>query len=324
MKRLLVFVVLLMGQVSLGFGETADQVYEKASEAMESALAGDSDQVVKAATLFKKASLLYEKESNEEGVQKSNAALYWCKKRMTNEQIDMLLLVQKKNDPARVETTFKKIPKEKASEHFKRAQAYAKKYPKDHFAIAVQYYEVADRFVGTDVSLKAQQLSLESMQKVLKKPAQEEKKKPEPEVVKVNPKPRAKSNLIVTVSSRGLSSVIELKEGQRVVGNRNYQFKKVPDEYRGLDFTQMNGNAKRDLVVTVPAGATVYAFFHLKHAESNYNQFLSKGWEKGDDIVVTKGPLLTLKRTFRRSERVTFPGVGFYGVPIASDNLVKK
>lgn len=49
---------------------------------------------------------------------------------------------------------------ELALDYFEKARAYARANPKKHFIIAVRYFEIADRFRGTEVSLQAQKLSL--------------------------------------------------------------------------------------------------------------------------------------------------------------------
>ena len=54
-----------------------------------------------------------------------------------------------------------------ARKAYERAAAFAREHGDDPFMVAVRYFEVADRFPGTEYSLKAQKLSLENMQRAL-------------------------------------------------------------------------------------------------------------------------------------------------------------
>jgi len=67
----------------------------------------------------------------------------------------------------------KEIPKTEAKNYFDRAEKYAKEHPEDYEQISVHYFEVAERFVGTDVSLAAQKLSLDAQQREMQRIKQE-------------------------------------------------------------------------------------------------------------------------------------------------------
>jgi hypothetical protein len=69
----------------------------------------------------------------------------------------------------------KEVTADKAEEYFARAEKFANKNPENFEQISVRYFEVAERFVGTEVGIKAQKLSLAAQQSQMKaiKAAQE-------------------------------------------------------------------------------------------------------------------------------------------------------
>src|SRR5438034_1115049 len=72
------------------------------------------------------------------------------------------------NDPATDEKLLavadKKVAPEEADAYFDRAQKFAAANPDKQFLIAIRYFEVAERFVGSEISIKAQKLSLEAQE----------------------------------------------------------------------------------------------------------------------------------------------------------------
>src|SRR5579862_9340569 len=126
----------------------------------------ESDAIVSAAIYFGQATELYQSAKNNEKATEMNSFLYWCKKKMTLQQMDACL---KGGDAINVKIAqrMKEIeaapPPDEAQAYFNRADAYANAHPNEHLLIAMRFYEVADRFKGTDLSLQAQDRSLKEM-----------------------------------------------------------------------------------------------------------------------------------------------------------------
>jgi hypothetical protein len=126
----------------------------------------EPDAVVTAAIYFGQASDAYQTAGNTEKATEMNSFLYWCKKKMTLAQMDAFLkggdainaaVAKRMNE---VDTAPKA---DEAQTFFDRAKAYAIAHPNEHLLIAVRFYEVADRFKGTELSLQAQDRSLKEM-----------------------------------------------------------------------------------------------------------------------------------------------------------------
>ena len=141
----------------------ADTLHAKGMELLKEAMVGDNARVVPAAKAFIKATALYEEAESFDKAQESRACLYWCKKKMTVNDAEAFVkgMPDKYKDISEA-----KVDAEEAQEYFDRAKAFADKNPEEHLLTAVRYFEVADRFKGSDVSLKAQDLSLAAMQKI--------------------------------------------------------------------------------------------------------------------------------------------------------------
>lgn len=117
--------------------------------------------VVKAAECFAKASELFVLAGNDTEAQESNSYLYWCKKKMNMQEIEAF----RHNAPAVPEPApVVADPETEAKTFFQRADTFAKLHARDHLLVAIRYFEVADRFTGTETGMKAQRLSLQEMQ----------------------------------------------------------------------------------------------------------------------------------------------------------------
>ena len=129
---------------------------------------------VTAAVSFSRAIRFYEATGDIERVCDLEANIFWCKKRMNIDDVKTFLAL-KGNDKSVTEAlakadavASKEIPKTEANNYFDRAEKYSKEHPEDYEQIAVHYFEVAERFVGTDTSLVAQKLSLQAQQQQMK------------------------------------------------------------------------------------------------------------------------------------------------------------
>ncbi|HLX61790.1 MAG TPA: hypothetical protein VKX17_10955 [Planctomycetota bacterium] len=117
--------------------------------------------IVDAARFFVKAEELYDRAREQEKAVEMNSFLYWCKKKMTLEDIERFTAGGEAAVAVKLKAVEEMAPKpEDAQVWFERAEKFARGNPDQHFLIAVRYFEVASRFVGSDISIKAQELSL--------------------------------------------------------------------------------------------------------------------------------------------------------------------
>src|ERR1043165_2286597 len=146
--------------VSTAWSEEADELRQKGIDALNDSQTNPRA-IVDAARHFAKAADAYERAGDTEKSVEMNSFLYWCKKKMTLEDIDAFV----KGGEAAVANTLnavaeKKVDVNDAQVWFDRADNFAKAKPDEHLLIAIRFYEVADRFKGTEVSLRAQDRSL--------------------------------------------------------------------------------------------------------------------------------------------------------------------
>lgn len=136
---------------------------------------------VDAAIAFSKALKYYETTGDTDTICDLEANIFWCKKRMNLDDVKSFV-AQKSGDKTVVaalakadKVVNKEVTADKAEEYFARAEKFASKNPENFEQISVRYFEVAERFVGTEVGIKAQKLSLAAQQAQMKaiKDAQE-------------------------------------------------------------------------------------------------------------------------------------------------------
>ena len=144
----------------------ADQQAKAGLAAMQ-ASNGNTSKTVEAALSFSQALHIYEAASDHEKAREMQANIFWCKKRMNLDDLERYV-ASKGKDPkiaaelARIDQVVdKKIPADQADTYLADADRYALENPDQGFLIAVRYFEVAERFVGTPASLKAQRKSLD-------------------------------------------------------------------------------------------------------------------------------------------------------------------
>ena len=117
--------------------------------------------IVTAARCFAKAAALYEAQNDEEHAVETNSYLYWCKKKMTLADIEEFTKGLDTGIAERVAAVAKKVEVSEAQKWFERAEGFAEKHASDHLLVAIRFFEVADRFKGTEQSFTAQDRSLE-------------------------------------------------------------------------------------------------------------------------------------------------------------------
>ena len=156
----------------------ADPTTEAEAEALISqakAAMRESDtepkRIVDAAIDFGAALAYYDKTHDQDKVCDLQANIFWCKKRMNLDSLTEY--VAQKHQDASVQTALAKVdqvaatavPASEAQAYFDRAQAFADKHPDDQMEIAIHFFEVAERFQGSEISLKSQRLSLDAQQR---------------------------------------------------------------------------------------------------------------------------------------------------------------
>jgi hypothetical protein len=142
---------------------------EQAKAGMEAMIASNADpaRTVDAAMAFSAALPIYEAANQLDKAREMQANIYWCKKRMNIDDLERYVAAKGKDpgvaaDLARIDAVVdKKIPLEEADKYLAEADAFALENPDKGVLIAVRYFEVAERFVGTPASLKAQRKSLD-------------------------------------------------------------------------------------------------------------------------------------------------------------------
>ncbi|HLX60889.1 MAG TPA: hypothetical protein VKX17_06365 [Planctomycetota bacterium] len=146
-----------------------------------------SDAVISAALFLGKAYEAYEAAGDQAKAVEVNSFIYYCRKKMTLQQMDAFLKEHETSSPALVkrlkELEKEALPASDAQAFYDRAEAYAAAYPSEHYLIAVRFFEVADRFRGSDLSLKAQERSLQAQQLALADIQQKAESPPAPHAV---------------------------------------------------------------------------------------------------------------------------------------------
>ncbi len=151
----------------------AEQLVAVGRQAMQDSQKDPSRSVL-AAVSFSKAIKYYEGAGDIDRVCDLEANIFWCKKRMNLDDVKSFV-AQKAGDTSITDAlakadavATKAIPASEAKNYFDRAEKFEKEHPEDFEQISVHYFEVAERFVGTEVSLEAQKRSLDAQQKQMK------------------------------------------------------------------------------------------------------------------------------------------------------------
>jgi hypothetical protein len=128
---------------------------------------------VDAALAFVKAVQFFNTSGDSELVRELKANIFWCKKRMNLDQVREFLAA-KGNDPGdakliteAADLVAKVVDTSEAKAYFDRANAYAKANPTAYMQITSRYFEVAERFIGTDISEQAHRLSLAAQKQMM-------------------------------------------------------------------------------------------------------------------------------------------------------------
>ncbi|HLX64882.1 MAG TPA: hypothetical protein VKX17_26660 [Planctomycetota bacterium] len=141
-------------------GEDADQLRETGIAALKDSETNPHS-IVLAARCFAKAAVLYSAAKNETQNVEMNSFLYWCKKKMSLKDIEEFRNAGEAEIAEKLTSVEKTVPAPAdVQKWLERADSFAAAHPDEHLLIAIRYFEVADRFKGTDQSFTAQDRSL--------------------------------------------------------------------------------------------------------------------------------------------------------------------
>lgn len=164
MRMIALFLTL---SLALSAAETTPEQDRESGLAALRAAQADPDQIVVAAKLLTKAADGLAKAGKDAEAQEVESYLFWCKKKMTLQQIDAFLGTGNgvaKAVVAKMEQVEKKeVKPEDSKDWLAKADAYAAKTT-DQFLVAVRYFEVASRFKGTPEGETALDKSLKALQ----------------------------------------------------------------------------------------------------------------------------------------------------------------
>ncbi len=156
--------------------EEAEELQQKGIDALNDSQTNPRA-IVDAARNFARAAQAFAKAGKEEKSVEMNSYLYWCKKKMTMEDIDAFVKSGENQIVATLNAAADtKVDVNAAQSWLDRAESFATKNPNEHLLIAIRFFEVADRFKGTDISFQAQDRSLKEQTLALtQKPASKKK-----------------------------------------------------------------------------------------------------------------------------------------------------
>lgn len=182
--------------------EDADAVRSRGIQALKESQTVPR-QIVEAARCFTLASDLYSKVGDDEKAVEMNSFLFWCKRKMSLDDINEFTKVSAPESKAKLDAIERSAPADEAAAWLKRAQKFAQANPGEHLLIAIRFFEVAERFKGTAASLTAQDRSLNEMQIVFKAGVQK------PAAVPKNTEPVVQPVVRVPVPSAARQKEIE-------------------------------------------------------------------------------------------------------------------
>ena len=237
-KYLACFILITLLITAVCHAEDAEEMREKGIAALKESQANPRA-IVEAARAFVKASELYVTAGNEEKAIEMNSFLYWCKKKMAMEDIDAFIKGGETSVSTKLNAIEKLAPKaDEAQAYLDRAEQFASKNPAEHLLIAIRFYEVADRFKGSDASMKALDRSLKEQ---LQDKSSGAKSTLPPTAIRIP------DNAPASVGSRAVPSADDIKQAEKLVKDL------LKDEY-----------AKTD-----PAGRLALATKLLQQADEN-------------------------------------------------------
>jgi hypothetical protein len=127
---------------------------------------------VEAALAFVKALHYYQSVADTDMICDLDADIFWCKKRMNVDEMKSFLAAKggSAQDAQLIaeadQLVAKQVAATEAQPYLERADKFAQEHATDFSQIATRYFEVAERFPGTEIGTKAQKLSLEAQKRL--------------------------------------------------------------------------------------------------------------------------------------------------------------
>ena len=167
----LAFLLLALAFPVRGEEAPRDKALKFRAQGMAALKAADDDPkaLVQAAEAFAQASDLYADLKMEAEATEMNSYLFWCRKKMNLEQIEAYTKkgATAENVVRKMDAVVNlKVDETQAQRWFDRAEQFVLDNPEDHFGAAVRFFEVANRFKGSEVGMKATDRTLQEMQKI--------------------------------------------------------------------------------------------------------------------------------------------------------------
>jgi len=153
-RILLIIIALTMPLAAVDAITTDPQAEAATASALADLKAGDTDpmRTVAAALTFTQLLDYYKVNGKTDQVCEMQAYVYWSKKRMNLDSLQAYLAAKGGAAQALAtradEIASAELPKDQADTYFARAEAFAKGHADAQLAIAIRYFEVADRFTG--------------------------------------------------------------------------------------------------------------------------------------------------------------------------------
>jgi hypothetical protein len=125
----------------------------------------DPSKSVDAALAFAEAQPIYESAGQFDRVREMNANIFWCRKRMNHDELERYVAgrgIEVTRLVERIETVVNtEVPLDQAEKWLQEADLFSIENPDQSMAIAIRYFEVAERFVGSPSAITAQRKSLD-------------------------------------------------------------------------------------------------------------------------------------------------------------------
>lgn len=131
----------------------------------------DPKKSVDAALAFTEALNFYRTTDDSETCRELQSNIFWCKKRMDLNDLSTYVAAKGHESASALvvvmnDVTEKPLAESEADKYFAKVQKFAQAHPSDHLKIAIQYFEIASRFPGTQIAADAQKLSLAAQVKI--------------------------------------------------------------------------------------------------------------------------------------------------------------
>jgi hypothetical protein len=125
--------------------------------------------IIEAAIEYTRALHFYKELEDKDNIRDAQAAIFWCRKKMDIDELKRFVSLRKGEGD--LEESVKemeaivnlKVDPKQAELYFQQAEQFARDHPGDGLRIAIHWFEVANRFKGTDLGLQASDRCLQAI-----------------------------------------------------------------------------------------------------------------------------------------------------------------